>query len=177
MRSVHYLLCFHHIGPFQNSQFLLPFCYPKIMKNRALHRVARNPSKVRPWAAKWSPPGSTWSSKDTVERPRGAQTRIKIRHELKSWVQAGPRVAKSTPKLQKVSQAQPWAPKSHRNVRKISAKLLRAVLNKIAVVTPLRGLSRERFTVQVCSSYARLAACGLWMAHSVRTKPMWARPK
>ena len=38
MRSVDYLLCFHHIGPSQNTSFLLPFCYPKVMKNRVLHR-------------------------------------------------------------------------------------------------------------------------------------------
>ena len=38
MRSVHYLPCFHHIGPSQNTSFLLPFCYPKVVKNRVLHR-------------------------------------------------------------------------------------------------------------------------------------------
>ena len=38
MRSVHYLLCFHHIGTFRNTQFLIHFCYPKMLKNRVLHR-------------------------------------------------------------------------------------------------------------------------------------------
>ena len=38
MRSVHYLLCFHHIGPFRNTSFLIPFCYPEVVKNRVLHR-------------------------------------------------------------------------------------------------------------------------------------------
>ena len=38
MRSVHYLLCFHHVGTSRNTSFLIPFCYPKVVKNRVLHR-------------------------------------------------------------------------------------------------------------------------------------------
>ena len=32
------MLCFHHSGPSQNTSFLLPFCHPKMVKNRVLHR-------------------------------------------------------------------------------------------------------------------------------------------
>ena len=38
MRSVHYLLCFHHIGTSRNTSFLIPFCYPKLLKSKVLHR-------------------------------------------------------------------------------------------------------------------------------------------
>ena len=31
-------ICDPYIGPFQNTSFLLHFCYPKVVKNRVLHR-------------------------------------------------------------------------------------------------------------------------------------------
>ena len=58
VRSIHYLLCFHHIGPSQNTSFLLPFCYPQMVKNRVLHRGRQKGLKSgRHHDAPWGPYG------------------------------------------------------------------------------------------------------------------------
>ena len=66
---------------------------------------------------------------------QGGPKRLKIAQKLRSWAQAGPQGY----------QKHPLAPKSHQNLKKIDGKLLRALVEKFAVVTPLRKLFRGRF--------------------------------
>ena len=91
--------------------------------------------------------GSTWGPKGAPGRPRGGQKRLKIHQKLRSWAQAGPQGR----------QKHPLAPKSHQNWRKIVAKLLRALVEKFAIVTPLRKLFR-RASTESCGKNILIAA-------------------
>ena len=106
MRSVHYLLCFHHIGSSRNTSFLLPFCYPKVMKNRMLHRGRQKGLKSRV-------PGDTMTrhgvhmgphgfSGEAQGDPKASQNSSKIEVLVPGWPPRLPKApgSKKSPKLE-----------------------------------------------------------------------------